>query len=93
MPITMCKLRSRANGLACPVPAMSIALPCLVLTSITSAPIDNAVAPCVASNLMGMCLGMQHGRIQVMSVLQDEDCSFVVEFMTALSVQKFKRRA
>jgi DNA-binding transcriptional MerR regulator len=28
-----------------------------------------------------------------MSVLQDEDCTFVVEFMTALSVQKTKRRA
>lgn len=28
-----------------------------------------------------------------MSVLQDEDCKFVVEFMTALSAQKTKRRA
>ena len=28
-----------------------------------------------------------------MRVLQDEDCNFVVEFMTALSVQKYKRRA
>ena len=27
------------------------------------------------------------------SVLQDEDCKFVVEFMTALSAQKTKRRA
>jgi hypothetical protein len=28
-----------------------------------------------------------------MSVLQDEDCSFVVEFMTALTAEKIKRRA
>ncbi|CAN7593461.1 MerR family transcriptional regulator [Acidovorax delafieldii] len=28
-----------------------------------------------------------------MSVLQDEDCKFVVEFMTALSVEKTRRRA
>jgi len=28
-----------------------------------------------------------------MSVLQDEDCNFVVEFMTALSAEKTKRRA
>lgn len=28
-----------------------------------------------------------------MSVLQDEDCHFVVEFMTALSVEKTRRRA
>ncbi len=28
-----------------------------------------------------------------MTVLQDEDCKFVVEFMTALSAQKIKRRA
>lgn len=28
-----------------------------------------------------------------LSVLQDEDCKFVVEFMTALSAQKTKRRA
>ncbi len=28
-----------------------------------------------------------------MSVLQDDDCNFVVEFMTALSVEKTKRRA
>ena len=28
-----------------------------------------------------------------MSVLQDEDCSFVVEFMTALTTKKIKRRA
>jgi MerR family copper efflux transcriptional regulator len=28
-----------------------------------------------------------------MSVLQDEDCKFVVEFMTALSAQKTKRHA
>jgi DNA-binding transcriptional MerR regulator len=28
-----------------------------------------------------------------MSVLRDEDCNFVVEFMTALSVEKTRRRA
>jgi DNA-binding transcriptional MerR regulator len=28
-----------------------------------------------------------------MSVLQDEDCNFVVEFMTALSAEKTRRRA
>jgi hypothetical protein len=28
-----------------------------------------------------------------MSVLQDDDCNFVVEFMTALSAEKIKRRA
>ncbi len=28
-----------------------------------------------------------------MSVLQDEDCNFVIEFMTALSVNKARRRA
>jgi hypothetical protein len=28
-----------------------------------------------------------------MSVLQDEDCNFLVEFMTALSVEKARRRA
>jgi DNA-binding transcriptional MerR regulator len=28
-----------------------------------------------------------------MSVLKDEDCSFVVEFMTALTAEKIKRRA
>jgi DNA-binding transcriptional MerR regulator len=28
-----------------------------------------------------------------MSVLQDEDCNFVVEFMTALSAEKARRRA
>jgi hypothetical protein len=28
-----------------------------------------------------------------MRVLQDEDCNFVVEFMTALSSEKTKRRA
>lgn len=28
-----------------------------------------------------------------MSVLQDEDCNFVIEFMTALSVDKARRRA
>ena len=28
-----------------------------------------------------------------MSVLQDDDCNFVVEFMTALSAEKTKRRA
>lgn len=28
-----------------------------------------------------------------MSVLQDEDCNFVVEFMTALSAEKIRRRA
>ena len=28
-----------------------------------------------------------------MSVLQDEDCSFLVQFMTALSVEKTRRRA
>ena len=28
-----------------------------------------------------------------LSVLQDEDCNFVFEFMTALSAQKLKRRA
>jgi hypothetical protein len=28
-----------------------------------------------------------------MSVLQDKDCNFVVEFMTALSAEKTRRRA
>ena len=28
-----------------------------------------------------------------MSVLQDEDCNFLVQFMTALSVEKTRRRA
>jgi hypothetical protein len=28
-----------------------------------------------------------------MSVLQDEDCHFVVEFMTALSAEKTRKRA
>ena len=54
----------------------------------------------VLSKIDERCAGLKVIRSYVapvamgdMSVLQDEDCNFVVEFMTALSTKKTKRRA